>query len=433
MSVPENAHADTLGIGSYNVVSRWLHWIIAGLILFMIFLGWRLGDHDSLRLQRVNLHKSIGILILLLTLVRIGFRLAYKAPPEPPMPKWQLLAAKTLHVAFYVAMIGMPLLGWLMVSTSPRPIPFFGLEWPHFPGVPSGKIPQAHEFHEAMETLHGLGAKLIIYLMVPLHVIAALTHQFKDKDTVVQHMLPGLTPKPVLNWRWLVPLGVVALAVGLGYGLYRGVPEKGGKGPHDGPPPAMDVSASNMNASASSSEISALSSISSAATAGVTQWAVDKSATKIGWTTTFEGEAVAGSFSSYTAQIAFDPQKLDASSVKVTIDLASVSSGDADRDTTLKSDSFFNVAGFPKAVFDAKSFTKTDATHFVAHGRLTLHGTTKAMDLPFTLTIKDKIATMTATTSLDRTAFGVGSGDYASTTSIPGKVGLSITLKAKAA
>ena len=49
---------------SYNVYVRWLHWIIAFLIIFMIFLGWRLDDHDSLRLSRVNLHKSVGILIL---------------------------------------------------------------------------------------------------------------------------------------------------------------------------------------------------------------------------------------------------------------------------------------------------------------------------------------------------------------------------------
>ena len=429
MSVPENAPSTSLSTASYNVVSRWLHWIIACLILFMIFLGWRLDHHDSLRLERVNLHKSVGILILLLSLVRIGFRLAYKAPPEPPMPAWQLLAAKTLHVAFYVAMIGMPLLGWLMVSTSPRPIPFFGLEWPHVPGVPMGKIPQAHQFHEAMETLHGLGAKLIIYVMVPLHVIAALVHQFKDKDTVVEHMLPGLKPKPVLNWRWLIPIGVIALAVGVAETVYQGVPEKGGE---SGPPPLaaeMNASASNMDASASSEPSASASSSSDVA---VTTWTVDKAASKIGFSSSFQGEDIAGGFGAYTAQIAFDPTQLAKSHVKVTIDLASVTSGDNDRDGTLKSDSFFNIAAFPKAVFEAASFTKKDATHFVAHGKLTLHGVTKAQDLPFTLTIKDKVANMTATTSLDRTAFGIGSGDYASTDMVPAKVGISITLRAKA-
>ncbi|MEI9906491.1 MAG: YceI family protein [Asticcacaulis sp.] len=297
-------------------------------------------------------------------------------------------------------------------------------------------MPQTHETHETFETIHKLIAKLLIYGMIPLHVLAALKHQFVDKDAVVQHMVPGLTPKPILNWRWLLPVGIVAAAVGLGYGIYRGAPEKGGEG---GAPSGSGLQSSAtsavapaMNADASTSSLAESSSLSASSTPVITNWAVDKSATKIGWTTTFEGEAIAGGFNSYIAQIAFDPAALDASSVKVTIDLASVASGDNDRDTSLKSDSFFNTSAFPKAVFEARSFTKKDATHFIAHGKLTLHGVTKAQDLPFTLTIKDKVANMTATTTLDRTAFGVGSGDYASTDTIPAKVGINITLQAKA-
>ncbi len=66
------------------------------------------------------------MLILLLTFVRVALRLMYKAPPEPPMPQWQAWAAKALHFGFYLVMIGMPLTGWLMVSTSVRPIPMLG-------------------------------------------------------------------------------------------------------------------------------------------------------------------------------------------------------------------------------------------------------------------------------------------------------------------
>lgn len=431
MTHPEKA----METASYNRYSRYLHWLMAFLIVFIVILGWRNDDHDSFRLSRISIHKSVGMLILLLTFVRVALRLMYKAPPEPPMPQWQAWAAKALHFGFYLVMIGMPLTGWLMVSTSVRPIPMlgavpFGLEWPHLP------VPQTHETHETFETIHKLIAKLLIYGMIPLHVLAALKHQFVDKDAVVQHMVPGLTPKPILNWRWLLPVGIVAAAVGLGYGIYRGAPEKGGEG---GAPSGSGLQSSAtsavapaMNADASTSSLAESSSLSASSTPVITNWAVDKSATKIGWTTTFEGEAIAGGFNSYIAQIAFDPAALDASSVKVTIDLASVASGDNDRDTSLKSDSFFNTSAFPKAVFEARSFTKKDATHFIAHGKLTLHGVTKAQDLPFTLTIKDKVANMTATTTLDRTAFGVGSGDYASTDTIPAKVGINITLQAKA-
>ncbi len=412
---------------SYNRYSRYIHWLMAFLILLMVFLGWRFDDKDTFLLNRANLHKSIGILILLLTFLRVGLRLAYKAPPEPPMPGWQLWAAKILHVGFYVVMIALPISGWLMVSTSAREIPFFGIPWPHLP------VPQTHDAHETFETVHGLFAKLIFYVMIPLHVLAALKHQFVDKDTVVEHMVPGLTPRPILNYRWLLPIGVMVLAVALGFGIYRGQPLPSGE---TAPPPQTEVVAgavpeSKVVSEAVSQEVSSSAS-SSSETVAVTTWTVDKSATTIAFSTTFSGEAINGGFGSYTTNIAFDPEQLNRSHVKVTIDLSSVNSGDADRDGTLKSDAFFNIAATPKAVFEAASFTKTDATHFVARGKLTMRGTTRPLDLPFTLNIDSGVATMSGTVDLDRTAFGVGTGDWAKTDSVPAKVTVTINLKAKA-
>ncbi len=427
-----DAPPTSLSPHSYNVYSRWLHWIIAALIIFMIFLGWRLDDHDSLRLSRVNLHKSVGILILLLSLVRLAIRFMTKAPPAPPMPKWQHWAAQSLHVLFYVAMLGMPLTGWAMVSTSAREIPFFMFHWPHMPFVPVLADPE-NPVHEFFEFFHKLGAKILIYGMIPLHVAAALKHQVVDKDEVFEHMVPGLKPRPLLNWRWIVPVGVLALATGFGFGIFRGTPQSGGE-----TPPAMLASAEAPSSEAAvSSESSAVASTSSSSSASssaeaVTQWTVDKAASKIGWSTTFQGEAINGGFGNYSSQIAFDPDRLAQSHVKVSIDLASVASGDNDRDGTLKSDQFFNVASFPKATYEASKFSKTDATHFVAHGRLSLHGVTKPLDLPFSLAIKGGVADMSGTASLDRTAFSVGSGDYASTDAIPAAVKVAITLKAKA-
>ncbi|ESQ88763.1 YceI family protein [Asticcacaulis benevestitus] len=409
---------------SYNRYSRYIHWLMAFMILFMVFLGWRFEDKDTLLFNRANLHKSIGILIFLLTFLRIGLRFAYKAPPEPPMPKWQALAAQALHVAFYVVMIALPLSGWLMVSTSAREIPFFGIAWPHLP------VPQTHDAHETFEAAHGLIAKLLFYAMIPLHVLAALKHQFVDKDTVVEHMVPGLKPRPILNYRWLLPIGVVGLAVALGFGIMRGTPLETGE-PAAPPAEVTDASAS-AEAAASQSASDSQSASASPEAAAITTWSVDKSATRIAFSTTFSGEAINGGFSAYSANIAFDPEQLDKSRVKVTIDLASVTSGDNDRDGTLKSASFFNIASTPKAVFEAASFTKKDATHFVAKGKLTLHGKTQPLSLPFTLTIKNDIATMSGNVDLDRTAFGVGSGEWAATDSIPAKVSVAISLKAKA-
>jgi cytochrome b561/polyisoprenoid-binding protein YceI len=409
---------------SYNRYSRWLHWLIAFLILLNVFLGWRFDPDAPGARSIINLHKSAGILILLLTFVRIGVRLAYKAPPEPPMPKWQALAAKALHLGFYVVMIGMPLTGWLMVSTSARPIPFFFMEWFHLP-VPQGDTPDAKAFHETFEAIHDLIAKLLIYGMIPLHVLAALKHQLVDRDNLLEHMVPGLKSRPVANWRWIVPLGVVLLALCIGYGVYNGKPAAA---------PAQPVTEASASVEASSAEpvVDAPASASETASAApVAQWTVDKSATKIGFSTVFQGETVTGAFPSYSADIAFDPEQLDKSRVRVNIDLGAVTASNNDYADSLKGAAFFDTGKFARAVFDARKFEKTGTDKYIAHGRLTLHGVTTAVDLPFTLTIREGTAQMKGSTNVDRIAHGVGSGEWASTDEIPGKIKVDITLKAQ--
>ena len=414
---------------SYHRYSRWLHWLIAFLILLNVFLGWRIDPESPWFRSIINLHKSIGIAILLLTFARIAVRLAYKAPPEPPMPRWQALAAKALHLGFYIVMIGMPLTGWLMVSTSSRPIPFFFMEWFHLP-VPQDNAPNAKAIHETFETIHDLIAKLLIYGMIPLHVAAALKHQLVDKDNLLEHMVPGLKSRPVANWRWIVPMGVILLAAGIGYGVYNGKPKTAAQ-PQTPVEAVTSMEAETSDPVAEASGSASTSASDATPAVQVARWSVDKSATKIGFSTVFQGETVTGAFPSYTADIAFDPEQLDKSRVKVTIDLAAVTASNSDYADSLKGASFFDTANFSKAVFDARKFEKTGTDKYVAHGRLTLHGVTKSVDLPFTLTIKDGAAQMKGSTNVDRIAHGVGSGEWASTGELPAKIKVDITLKAK--
>src|SRR5690606_21321549 len=108
---------------TYHRSSRYLHWVMAALLFYMVFLGWSFDSEDSGLFARFQLHKSVGILILFLTFLRIGLRVAYKAPPEIAGPKWQTGAAKAVHIGFYVLMIGLPLSGWAAVSASTLKIP----------------------------------------------------------------------------------------------------------------------------------------------------------------------------------------------------------------------------------------------------------------------------------------------------------------------
>ncbi|ESQ89258.1 hypothetical protein ABAC460_13250 [Asticcacaulis sp. AC460] len=403
-------------VPSYHVLSRWLHWLIAGLIVFMIALGWGLNPGNPHVLAVAFWHKSSGILVLLLSLVRIGLRFSFRAPPEPPMPAWQALSARVLHGLFYVAMIGMPLTGWAMVSTSAREIPFFVFDWFHLP------VPPTEAAHELFEALHDVGAKVLTWLMIPLHVAAALKHHLVDRDTVMERMMPGLRPKPLLNWRWLVPVSVVAVAI-----LASQVIGAGGK------KPAGQAVAMEPAAAAAVAEIQASTEPSASASAEVepvTRWTLQKTGTSLGWSTTFQGETIDGAFDRFSADIAFDPDRLEASRVTVRIDLASSRSGDADRDTTVQGGQFFATEQFPQAVFDAKRFTAIGNGRYIAHGKLTLHGVTRAVDLPFTLSIKGDRATVSGETVVDRTVFGVGSGEFTGTDMVPAKVKVVVRLNA---
>lgn len=152
----------------------------------------------------------------------------------------------------------------------------------------------------------------------------------------------------------------------------------------------------------------------------------------MGFSTLYDSDAIQGHFRQYQAQIEFDPAKLSQSKVVISIDLASVNSGDAERDAMLKGGDFFDTAQFAKAVFRCDHFVKTAENHYIAKGKLTLHGITKAFDLPFTLKISDGKALMTASTSLNRTEFGVGAGEWAQTSAIPALVTLSFKIMARA-
>lgn len=160
-----------------------LHWLIAALLLANVVIAFTMEDARDL----MPLHKSIGITVLLLTLVRIGWRLTHAAPPLPAtLASWERLAARVTHDAFYLLLLVMPLLGWASASSGKwgtgalfGVIPWFDL--------PIGK---SHDLHEAMGEAHELAAYLTIAL-IALHVAGALKHQLIDRNAMLSRMLPG--------------------------------------------------------------------------------------------------------------------------------------------------------------------------------------------------------------------------------------------------
>lgn len=171
----------------YSSVAIALHWSIAILIIVNLVIGL---VHESVGREAVvtvmDVHKGTGLLVLVLSVLRLLWRLGHAVPPLPAMPGWQVVLARATHLFFYIAMIVLPLTGWLIVSASPVrfPLSFFWLfDVPYLP-VAQGK-PLAHFWSE----IHEILAFATIGVLV-LHVIAALKHHLIDKDDVLSRILP---------------------------------------------------------------------------------------------------------------------------------------------------------------------------------------------------------------------------------------------------
>jgi cytochrome b561 len=186
---------------TYSSVAITLHWLIALGMLTNIGLAWYFGTlKGAAAIPPIQLHKSIGLTVLLLTLIRIGWRLIHPAPSLPEaMPAWERWAAKTTHFVFYLLMLAMPLSGWAMVSASPlikvHPTVLYGLiPWPTFPSLPTDPD-QLHAARKLFTTTHETLA-LVAYATITLHVAAALKHHIIDRDDVLARMIPLLRRKP---------------------------------------------------------------------------------------------------------------------------------------------------------------------------------------------------------------------------------------------
>ena len=162
-------------------------------------------------------------------------------------------------------------------------------------------------------------------------------------------------------------------------------------------------------------------------------WVVDHAASKVGIGSTFDGQAVGGSFRKWDADIRFDPKDLAHSSASVSIDVGSAVTGDADRDAALPDTPWFFAAKYPKATFVTHSFKALGGNRYEAAGDLTIRGVTKPLTLPFTLAITGDTARMNAAVSVNRLAFGVGQGEWATTEVIPATVQVTIALTARKA
>jgi cytochrome b561 len=183
----------------YGAVAMTLHWIIAILIIANIALGLYFADlprADPSKFLLVQTHKSIGLTVLMLSLLRLAWRLMNPVPPLPRgMNKALRILARTTHVLLYVLIIAIPLSGWAMTSSSPMgklmPLMYFGLfAWPSIPFLADMATPDKKVLMHDFGAMHVFLAWSAIVL-IPIHIVGALYHQFFRGDDVLKRMVPG--------------------------------------------------------------------------------------------------------------------------------------------------------------------------------------------------------------------------------------------------
>ena len=155
--------------------------------------------------------------------------------------------------------------------------------------------------------------------------------------------------------------------------------------------------------------------------AAAADYTVQPAASTLGFSNTFQGESFNGQFGQWTAAISYDAANLASSKFDVEVTLASVKTGDNDRDTALPGPDFFDTAKFPKAHFVTTGFRQSGGK-VIADGTLTLRGVTKPVSLEVTFKPQGSGATLDVAGTVKRLDFGVGTGDYADTSVIGGDV-----------
>jgi cytochrome b561/polyisoprenoid-binding protein YceI len=336
----------------WGTVSQLLHWVIVALVatqftLAYLAAGLPLGLHKLALLAR---HKSFGITILALALVRLAWRLSSRGPgvPENLNAVERRLASGT-HAGLYACLFLMPLTGWLMSSAKKYPVSWFGL----------AQLPDLVAPNEALfSTLRAVHQSISYALLalILLHVAGALRHQFVLKDNLMKRMLPCVC---------------LALLI-LGPAKVR-----------------------------------------------ADEWTVDPGRSKLSFSFTQAGAVNTGKFDKFIVTLSGRADALASAKLDVTVDIASINTGDKDRDDTLRGPDLFDAKKYPTGRFAAAGLEPKGSGKYLASGNLTLRSVSRPVRLPLSFREVTEggqpVLYLDGSVTVNRLDFGIGQGDWQST------------------
>ena len=372
----------------YTTVAIILHWVMALAILGLIFGGMymsSLPDGAPGQYFLYQMHKSVGITILLLTVARILWRVMN--PPTPlseDMGRLEKAASHTVHMGFYALILLLPLSGWFYSSVSTNlsvPTVLYGvLSWPD---VPFSEAMTTDAISNAANTTHGLLGRLTLLLLF-LHVAGAVKHELSAEEGVVKRMLPGglfgKTKAPGRKSRGTL------LAFGSAVGALVLV---------TGTPSVIATLFGTGTAFAANTDVQA-------------NWAIDYDQSEIRFSGVHDGNEYTGTFNSWDAAINFDPDAPEEADVAVTVSTASARASKKLYTDSLPSPEWLDVGAFPTATVEILDISGIGDRAYAATTRLTLKDITIDREFQFVLDIKGDRATMVGQAILQRQPLNLG-------------------------
>lgn len=363
----------------YSLFAIIIHWTTVVLLISLSASGWYMSDlPNGAEGQEFlyQLHKSLGITVLLLTVARIVWRLMNPPPALPDsLSRLEKLVASGVHLGFYVLLIAIPISGWIYVSTARDfqvPTVLFGLiSWPH---LPFSETADVTSIHEGAESVHSALVWMTVSLLF-LHVAGAIKHQFADEDGVLSRML-SVKESPLKLRR-------VAIATAFPVVILAAVPLS-----------------SNLLNSTSPSKVSYTE-------LPLGNWIVDYDQSEIRFSGMHDGSEFSGRFEKWSTHIQFDENALDDSVAVVKLFADSAKTGSALYDNSLKSAEWFDIANNPVIMVYLGGFLGYKdgyASQVIVH----LKDTKVRALLPFTLALDGPNAVMIGQTTLDRNSLNLG-------------------------
>lgn len=434
------------------------------MIVVQFVLGklYEFADQDGERVRQIALianHKSIGMTVLMLAVMRLVWRLNSTIPQLPKkMPGWQKSVSGITHWALYGALFALPLTGWLMSSASAYSVSWFGLfTWPDLIEPDKALRTMFANWHEIIAQ--------VLFVIALLHIAAALKHHWLDKDDVLKRMTSGtwltVFAALIIAALWaLIPTRDSTAASRAVQSNVTAAPAAATEKPASSlevavteetlassmadtandtetptvedpatasePPPSETTAdtespqetAINAASSTPEPEVSAAQTVAAPVAAPepavADLWSVDSATSYVRFVAEQAGAEFTGEWQQWQADMRFSADALDTSQFVVTFDTNSVSTNDDDRDGTLLDAEWFDAAQFPTITFETRTI-KAEGDAFVADAELLIKGARYPVRFNFTVTRDGTSRQLTGNANLDRLALNIGTGEWTDT------------------